>query len=232
VSFERHYQLVQHKLSLNAQHEEENDKLRQENEVFGKTSEAVEEQLRSLRSELDKVKGESEALQRDQRNAQDKFEQSLKRQIEFKDSEIQDERKMVESLRTTIARIQATNKELQGQLDVVKPVGVNSTKEIRALERQLRTAKTQVEESRAEALAKVTELKTLREKYDAEKKKTAQLSTDKVSSDSKARNIEHELVKYRQESMRLTQTVPTPSANPAPAPDSSDDEVQKDAKRA
>jgi nucleoprotein TPR len=231
VSFERHYQLVQHKLSLNAQHDKENDKLRVENESLSKNSETVQEELRSLRTEVEKVKAESEVLKRDQRGAQDKFEQSLKRQVEFKDSEIQDERKMVESLRASVTRIQASNKELQGQLDVVKPVGVNSTKEIRALERQLRTAKTQVEEARAEALAKVTELKTLREKFDAEKKKTAQLSTDKVSSDSKARNIENELVKYRQESMRLTQTVPTPSATPAPAPDSSDEDV-KEAKRA
>lgn len=43
----------------------------------------------SLFKELDKLKAENESLKRDQRNAQDKFEQSLKRQVEFKDSELQ-----------------------------------------------------------------------------------------------------------------------------------------------
>lgn len=54
-------------------------------------------------------------------------------------------------------------------------------------------------------------MKSLREKFDAEKKKSAQVFTDKIGSDSKARNMENELVKYRHEAMRLTQTVPTPS---------------------
>ena len=49
VSFERHYQLIQHKLALNAQLDAENDKLRQENETLAKANEATQEELRTIR---------------------------------------------------------------------------------------------------------------------------------------------------------------------------------------
>jgi len=60
--------------------------------------------------ELEKVKVESEGLKRDQRNAQDKFDASLKRQVDFKNSELDDERKSIETLRATVLRLTATNK--------------------------------------------------------------------------------------------------------------------------
>lgn len=44
---------------------------------------------------------------------------------------------MIESLRATVARLQASNKELQGQLDATKPTAMNATKDVRALERQV-----------------------------------------------------------------------------------------------
>jgi chromosome segregation ATPase len=191
-------------------------------------------ELNAIRVDIEKIRAENDGLRHDQAAALAKHESTLKRQVDFKDSEIADERKAVEALRAQVLRLTATNKELTGQLDAAKPVGVNATKEVRALERQLRSAKTELENSRSELLAKVTELKTLREKLDNEKKKSAQLFTDKVSSDSKARNIEGELVKYRQDSMRLNQTVPTPAATPALAADSSDEEdvPPKEEKRA
>lgn len=49
MSYERHYQLLQHKLALNSQHDTENAKLLQENESLTKQNEALANELRSIK---------------------------------------------------------------------------------------------------------------------------------------------------------------------------------------
>lgn len=49
MSYERHYQLLQHKLALNSQHDAENAKLLQETDALSKQNDALTDELRLIK---------------------------------------------------------------------------------------------------------------------------------------------------------------------------------------